>query len=544
MKKVILFNPKSAKYKHRIPNSILQIGASIQGKFEYVFIDGNLEKNPLKKIKSYLDTNNSAYPADGFGYFGSTVMPGPQLKQAIPFTKFIKENYPEIITIWGGYFPSEHPKVTLNSGCVDFIVDGPGDFAFPKLLTFLEKQNFKNVISIPNLPDGSQVLSGERSYYNSEESEEIFLKLNEIENLIFKHNDKIIKTKKAELIDQDLLPGLPYDYLNKFYPLKNYLGKTFLGNKTHAYHSSIGCPFTCSFCSVVPIYNARWKGKSAKRIYSEIKYIKDNYGADAIEFHDNNFFVSEKRTVEFSKLILNENMNWWGEGRIDTLNKYKNESLELMRKAGCRMIFFGAESGNDSALLKMDKGGTQNAGQIKSFAKKIKNFDIIPEYSFILGFPGESEEKIIKQIDDDINFIREIKEINPDTEIIIYIYSPVPVEGSELYNSVEKMGFKFPQKLEDWLEPEWENFDLRINPLTPWLTPKIIEKIKNFEVVLNGFSPTISDYKLTNLQRKIIKSISSLRYKKKIYNFPLEIKTLQRFWLKYRQPQVEGFYME
>src|SRR5690606_21898669 len=109
---------------------------------------------------------------------------------------------------------------------------------------------------------------------------------------------------------------------------------------------------------------------------------------------------------------------------------------------------------------------------------------------------------------------------------------------------VEKMGFKFPEKLEDWLKPVWENFDLRINPLTPWLTPKIIEKINNFETVLNGFSPTISDYKLTKLQRKIISSLSSFRYKKKIYNFPLEIKTLQRFWLKYRQPQVEGFYME
>ncbi|MEO8398632.1 MAG: radical SAM protein [Ignavibacteriaceae bacterium] len=503
MNKVILFNPKSAKYKHRIPNSVLQIGASIHGKFKYIFIDGNLENNPLNKIKKYLDTGE-------FKYFGSTVMPGPQLKQAIPFTKYIKENYQDVITIWGGYFPSEHPKVILNSGCVDFIIDGPGDTAFPKLLNSLE--NEKNLIGV--------------------------------ENLIFKKDGKIIKTQKAPLIEQDDLPELPYDYLNEFYPLKNYLGKTFLGNKTHAYHSSLGCPFTCSFCSVVPIYNARWKGKSAERMYREIKYVKEKYGADAIEFHDNNFFVSEKRTVEFSKLIMKENMNWWGEGRIDTIDKFKDESIDLMRKAGCRMIFFGAETGNDKALLKMDKGGTQNAKQIKSFAKRIKNFDIIPEYSFILGLPGENEKDVMQQIDSDINFIREIKEINPDTEIIIYVYSPVPVEGSELYNSVTNMGFKFPEKLEDWFEPEWESFDLRINPLTPWLNPEMINKIRNFETVLNGYSPTISDYKLTKLQRKAIKLISTLRYKKKIYNLPLEIKALQRFWLKYRQPQIEGFFME
>ena len=80
MNKIILFNPRSANSKHRIPNSILQVGASIHGKFEYVFVDGNLEKDPYKKIEEYLETNE-------FKYFASTVMPGMQLKQAIPFTK-------------------------------------------------------------------------------------------------------------------------------------------------------------------------------------------------------------------------------------------------------------------------------------------------------------------------------------------------------------------------------------------------------------------------------------------------------------------------
>ena len=64
------------------------------------------------------------------------------------------------------------------------------------------------------------------------------------------------------------------------------------------------------------------------------------------------FLFLKKRTVEFSKLIMNENMVWWGEGRIDTINKYSDESLALMRKSGCKMIFFGAETGNDEILKK------------------------------------------------------------------------------------------------------------------------------------------------------------------------------------------------
>jgi radical SAM superfamily enzyme YgiQ (UPF0313 family) len=325
-----------------------------------------------------------------------------------------------------------------------------------------------------------------------------------------------------------------------FYPLNKYLGKTYLGNKTIAYHSSFGCPFTCSFCAVVPIYNARWKGKSALGIYKDIKSLKDKHQADAIEFHDNNFFVSEKRTVEFAKLIKNENMIWWGEARIDTMDKYKDESLKLISEAGCKMIFFGAETGNDDVLKKMDKGGTQTGEQIVRFAERLKKFGIIPEYSFVLGLPGETEEQVNKQIDEDINFIKKIKTVNPETEIIIYTYSPVPTEGSDMYNKVLASGFRFPEVLEDWISPAWENFDLRKNPLTPWLKPYMIDKIKQFEVVLNGYYPTNSDIRLNSSKRLILKIMSAWRYKTSFYTFPKEISFLQRAW-KYRQPEIEGF---
>lgn len=502
MKKVILFNPRSARAKHRIPNSILQVGASIHGKFEYVLVDGNLEADPWSTIQSYLDKGD-------IGYFGCSTMPGPQLKQAIPFTSKIKNLYPNVTTIWGGYFSSNQYKTVINSPHVDYIVNGPGDETFPQLLQALETNS----------------------------------SIDEIKNLIYKKDGEIIKTSQAALGDQDKLPQLPYEYLHQHYPLSRYLGKTFLGKRTAAYHSSMGCPFTCSFCAVVPIYNARWKGKSAGIIYQDIKYLIDHHGADAVEFHDNNFFVSEKRTVEFSRLIEKEKISWWGEGRIDTIDKYSDESLAAMRAAGCRMIFFGAETSNDELLKVMDKGGTQSTAQMKRFAARMKKFDIIPEYSFVLGFPAETPEKVMKQIDQDIAYIKQIKEINPQTEIIIYVYSPVATEGSELYKQVTASGFRFPEKLEDWLDPVWQNFDLRKNPLTPWLTSEMVDKILGFETVLNAQYPTVSDFRLTPLKRKAMRLLSNFRYKKNIFKFPLELKVLQRLW-RYRQPEIEGFVME
>jgi anaerobic magnesium-protoporphyrin IX monomethyl ester cyclase len=84
----------------------------------------------------------------------------------------------------------------------------------------------------------------------------------------------------------------------------------------------------------------------------------------------------------------------------------------------------------------MYKGGTLIGAEIKSFAARMKRFDIVPEYSFVLGMPAETEEEVLKQIDFD--FIKQIKKINPNTEIIIYVYSPVPADGSELYEEIQK----------------------------------------------------------------------------------------------------------
>ena len=204
------------------------------------------------------------------------------------------------------------------------------------------------------------------------------------------------------------------------------------------------------------------------------------------------------------------------------------------------MIFFGAETGNDKILKQMDKGGTQTGEQIARFAERMRKFDIIPEYSFVLGTPGATPEEVMAQIDFDINFIKRIKSINPETEIIIYTYSPVPTEGSELYKQVLANGFQFPKTLDDWISPLWEKFDLRKNPLTPWLTPEMIDKIRNFETVLNGYYPTVSDIGLNELKRKLVKHISGLRYKTGFYKYPYEIKLLHKLW-KYRQPEIQGF---
>ena len=459
-----------------------------------------MENDPWVRIEAALAGGDIAV-------FGCTVMPGPQLRQAIPLTRRVRAQFPEVLTVWGGYFASNQYRVVLESGIVDFVIDGPGDHAFPALLrAVFEEQPYE---FIPNLiwkmPDG-----------------------------------RIVRNHKEALLDQDALPELPYEALDRFYPIERYLPPTYLGARTFAYHSSMGCPFKCSFCAVVPIYEARWKGQSAERIVKNVEYVRQRWGADAVEFHDNNFFVSEKRVRTFSQLMLGKKMQWWGEARIDTMDGFSDDTLQLMRDSGCKMIFFGAETGNDALLKQMDKGGKQTGAQILQFAGRLRQFNIIPEYSFVLGMPADTAAGVWAQIKSDIEFIRQVKTVNPDTEIIIYVYSPVPVEGSELYQRILDAGFRFPETLDDWLSPQWESFDLRRNPLTPWLTPAMVDYIQAFETVLNAQFPTVSDIKLSGFQRRTMRWLSSWRYRSGFYRRPYELKALQKFWLRYRQPEREG----
>jgi anaerobic magnesium-protoporphyrin IX monomethyl ester cyclase len=104
----------------------MNIAASMEGLAEWVIVDGNRETEPYRKMAAYLSTGD-------FGYVGFTVMPGPQLKQAAPFAQKIKENFPAIAMIWGGYFPTNQYKAVLESGYVDFVINGPGDHAFPAI---------------------------------------------------------------------------------------------------------------------------------------------------------------------------------------------------------------------------------------------------------------------------------------------------------------------------------------------------------------------------------------------------------------------------
>ncbi len=488
---IALVNPRATEWRARIPLSILSIGATLEGFHEYRIFDGNVDRRLTESLLAYL----SQHPVR---YLGITVMPGPQLLQSIRLSKVVREKFPRVAIIWGGYFPSLHPEIVLQSGYVDYVIRDQGDRAFIQLVDVLERGGDPGVLPGLSFIDGT-----------------------------LRHNPK------QELIDPNELPPLPYNRID----VNRYIGRTVLGTRTVNYHSSVGCPFLCGFCAVAVSYKARWMGLEAKRIADDLAWFKREYRVNAVEFHDNNFFTSERRVHEFAARLAGQGINWWGEARPDTLLQYDDSTWRLMKKAGCAMIFLGAESSSDQVLKLMNKGGTQTADTVLALTEKMREFGIIPEYSFVLGSPSQQAEA---DLESDIRYIRRIKQINPRSEIVIYTFSPVQFHDSELFSASQEQGFQFPKSLDEWLLPKWQGHDLRKNPVNPWLTSKLKRKIKNFERVLNAFSPTKSDLKQTGIRRMILRILGSWRYLLRVYTFPYEIAVVQRL-LRYRRPEVEGF---
>jgi radical SAM superfamily enzyme YgiQ (UPF0313 family) len=471
---ILLFNPRSARWKHRLPLSLMSLGAFLEGKYAYEIVDGNFESNPEETLRRIIREK-------GIRYLGVTVMPGPQLAQAITISRNLKLEFPDLFVVWGGYFPSLHEDVCLESGFVDFVIKGRGEQAFLDLIA-----------------------SGESS------------------------------TPVPHSVDGEASRTLPYHRMD----VGRYIGKTCLGSRTVSYHSSFGCPYLCGFCSVAAIYKGRWTGAPASAVVDDVLWLRDKYGVNAVEFIDNNFFVAEHRTYEIARRLRGAGVAWWGEARPDTLMDFSDSTWRMMREGGCKMIFLGAESSSDDVLRQMDKGGTQNADTVLQLAERIARFEIVPEFSFVLGAPSNDVDA---QIDRDIRYIRRIKEINPTSEIVIYVYSPVAFDDAALLQQARTFGFQFPARLIDWLDPVWQTFALRKNPHTPWLQSRHIDRIMNFERVLNARYPTISDIKLTRWQNRILKSLGAWRYKLGFYAAPWEIRLVANRLFHYRQPEIEGF---
>jgi radical SAM superfamily enzyme YgiQ (UPF0313 family) len=459
----------------------------LEGREDYAIVDGNLDPHPTETLVALIRER----PVE---LLAVTVMPGPQTVGAVASCREIRARFPHLPIAWGGYFATNYTSAALNANYVTYAIRGQGELTFLELLDALRSR--RAVAEIPGL-----------SYKDPAG--------------VPHHN------LERPMRSPDDFPWYPFHRV----PVEKYLLPTFLGRRTTVHQSSIGCPYRCNFCGVVTFSGSREKMESPARTEDMLRHQVRTYGVDAVQFYDNNFFLAEDHTRELAGRLAPLKLRWWCEGRADILMKYSDTTFEALRRAGCAMIFFGAESGSNEILKEMNKD--LRAEDTIALASRIRRFDIIPEFSIIFGNPKNPEG----DTRDCIRFIRQLKRLNPEAEIVVEHYTPVP-QRSRMYGGIEDK-FEFPTTPDEWATEHWQKFATQKDPQTPWLLPSTKRLIDNFELVVSSRWPTVQDLRLPAWGRLALKAMSSWRYKVGFYFAPLELKWMQQL-INLRKPKEES----
>jgi anaerobic magnesium-protoporphyrin IX monomethyl ester cyclase len=264
--------------------------------------------------------------------------------------------------------------------------------------------------------------------------------LPQVKGLTFRNNGQITQTPDRPFIeDLDSLPRPAY----KFVPMEKYriTGKKFLPIMT-----SRGCPFQCSFCVASQMFGAKFRARSPKNVVDELVWLRDEYGAEGVSFHDDTLTLDKKRIVDICDEIISRKavIPWGCQTRVDTVSK---EILAKMHKAGCNEVSFGVESGCQRILDAVHK--KVSIEQAERAIKWAKDEGLFVAVSTIIGYPGETVESMQQTAD-------LMRRIEPD-DAWLCIATPYP--GTELRALVERNGWKMTN---DWtkyntMNPIFEN---------------------------------------------------------------------------------------
>jgi len=310
-------------------------------------------------------------------------------------SSLIKEKDCTKIIIVGGPHVSFTAEQTLKDcPAIDIVVRGEGELTLCELINFLKEKK----------------------------------DISRINGISFRKNGALINTPERELIeDIDKIP-FPARHLLPIHlyspsPLSN-VG--FKGKKYARIITTRGCPNQCIFCSSAHFWKIV-RLRSAENVMEEIELLIKKYGVRHIDFLDDTLTLSPERLTKICKTIIDKNLNikWSCYSRVNTITP---ELVNLMKKAGCKVIQFGVESGNQEILNSIKKGITLEA--VRRAAKIVRKANIKLMCDFMIGLPGDTKETVNQTIDFAI-------EIKPNIAAFC-ITTPFP--GTALYNEYRNLG--------------------------------------------------------------------------------------------------------
>jgi len=495
----LLVNPTiTSRASARFPLSLLHLSAALDRTGTSQIVDGNVDRDIVAATLRALDERR-------FDAVGISVMGGPQMAPSIKVSNAIRERHPHLPIVWGGYFPTLYTDTALSAPYVDYAIRGQGEESLPELLAALGR--------------------GETD-------------LSRIGGLSWKRDGAVVHNPNRRFSLGDSGIVLPYDKLGD---PRRYLAPTFLGRRTAAHQAAIGCRFRCTFCGVAAMFGGTTALTTVARLERDLGYLKHTLGADSIQFFDHNFFDREEDMVPLLEVMAKLELPWWCYARSDALLKLSESSWKLVRKSRLRMAYIGAESPSGAMLKEIRKGTRPD--QTLEVAELCRRHGVIPELSFMVAPPENTEAETLQTFE----FIRELKKINPQSEIIVYIYTPLPESSrhekdrgkrpSTPLRDLQGDPVVFPTTPEEWTEKHWVDYACHAD--APWLSDDLRRHIQDFVTVLRCRFPTVQDLRSPPWAKRGLSAMAAWRYHRRRYDKPWELNLANRL-VRLRLPQVSG----
>jgi radical SAM superfamily enzyme YgiQ (UPF0313 family) len=323
----------------------------------------------------------------------------PSIRNDVQFGARLKELYPQSFVILVGTHPSACPDETLSfSNAIDAVARAEYDITVTALADALAK----------NLP------------------------LSSVKGITYREPQTgVIKSNEAMPYLENL-DELPYaaEFIKEYLDVTDY----FFAAATYPavqIFTGRGCPFHCNFC-VYPqtMHGHKYRIRSAEDVVGEFQYIADNFPeVKEVVIEDDTFTTDKARVQEICNLLIKrglpKRLKWLCNARVNL----DLETMKIMKKAGCRLIIPGIESGNQQILNNIKKG--TKIEQFEEYAKNAKRAGLLIHACYMVGNQGETMETMQETL-------RLALKLNTDTA---QFFPLIPYPGTEAYDWAKRNGY-------------------------------------------------------------------------------------------------------
>ena len=419
---------------------------------------------------------------------GVTSTTGPQLRHALEVSQIVKA-HSDVPVVWGGIHATLLPEQTLERPEIDFVVQGEGERTFEELVAAIERGG----------------------------------RIGELAGVWRREGGRVVQGAPRPFIDLNAEPPLEYDLVD----VARYT-RTVFGVKRLSFSTSRGCRFPCTFCYSTVVHKRHFRALRPDVAVEHMKDFTGRYGVRGLFPTDANFFLDLDRARAILEGVVRERLGLVFTRlhiRVDTLRRLTDEDLRLLERSGVKCLAMGVESG--AARIRALLRKPVDEGELHALDLRLRRFDIMPLYFFMIGFPTETLQEVKATVD----LFMKLCSDNPRAYVSVNVYAPFP--GTELFDLAVSEGLTQPARMEDWFSFSYR----KLGAQGPWLSAsmrKVIPMLDfcSFFASDRGYAtPFKQTHPMATLAARAYAPVARFRMRHLLHHAPLEIAAARKLGL-------------